>query len=293
MKSPFNRSRALAASVACLTLSLAAFSAMAQGSPSPSVAAKQADLAQLKATLKSGAALNPSALGSLGADMVYTPVNPCRIVDTRNAVGAFAANTARNYDLDGLGSTEATTYAQQGGIAASCNIPHGVVFAAALNLTVTGTTGTGFLTAWGLGTQPNASVLNWAAGNTLANTTIVPIVPGTSNDFSIFASSGTHVIIDVVGYFAAPTVTLPDTQFVEQFTDIVAPGANAVVTLTCPAGYIVMSGSMADQARDDVRGVATNVRYMNATQMRLGVSNGTTINRSFIANMQCLRIPGR
>jgi hypothetical protein len=161
-------------------------------------------LASLKATARSAAALNPNLLGSFSSDLVYTAVTPCRIVDTRNAVGAFSGGQTRTYDLDGLGGA-ATTYAQQGGVAASCNIPYGKATAAALNLTVTGTTSPGYLAAWGLGTQPNASVLNWATGDTLANTTIVPIVPSSGNDFSIYSSSGAHVIIDVVGYYAAPT----------------------------------------------------------------------------------------
>jgi hypothetical protein len=161
-------------------------------------------LASLKATARSAAALNPNLLGSFSSDLVYTAVTPCRIVDTRNAVGAFSGGQTRTYDLDGLGGA-ATTYAQQGGVAASCSVPYGKATAAALNITVTGTTAPGYLTAWGLGTQPNASVLNWATGDTIANTTIVPIVPSASTDFSIYSSSGAHVIIDVLGYFAAPT----------------------------------------------------------------------------------------
>jgi hypothetical protein len=47
-------------------------------------------------------------------------------------------------------------------------------------------------------------VLNWAAGDTIANTTSVPIVPGGGNDFSIYSSSGAHVVSDVLGYYAAP-----------------------------------------------------------------------------------------
>jgi hypothetical protein len=119
-------------------------------------------------------------------------------------VGAFTGGQTRTFDLDGLIGA-ATTYAQQGGIAGSCNIPFGTATAAALNITVTGTASPGYLTAWGLDrTQPNASVLNWSAGATIANTTIVPIVPGAGDDFSIYASTGTQVVIDVVGYFAAP-----------------------------------------------------------------------------------------
>jgi hypothetical protein len=161
-------------------------------------------VASLKAAAPSSAALNPNALGSFSSDLVYTAVTPCRIVDTRNAVGPFSGGQTRLYDLDGLGGP-ATTYALQGGVASSCNIPYGKATAAALNITVTETTSAGYITAWGLGTQPNASVLNWTAGATIANTTIVPIVPSASADFSIYSSGGAHVIIDVLGYFAAPS----------------------------------------------------------------------------------------
>jgi hypothetical protein len=185
-------------------MALVASSVSAQGlSKSPRATGTPESLASLKATARSAATLNPNALGSFSSDLVYTAVTPCRIVDTRNAVGAFAGGQTRTYDLDGLGGA-ATTYAQQGGVAASCNIPYGKATAAALNITATETTSPGYLTAWGLGTQPNASVLNWTTGATIANTTIVPIVPSASTDFSIYSSSGAHVVIDVVGYFAAP-----------------------------------------------------------------------------------------
>jgi hypothetical protein len=186
-------------------MALAASSVSAQGvDKALRATATPPSLASLKAAAKSGAALNPSVLGSFSSDLVYTAVTPCRIVDTRNAVGAFTAGQARTFDLDGLGGP-ATTYAQQGGVGTSCNIPYGKVTAAAMTITVTETTGPGFITAWGLGTQPLTSVLNWVAGQTIANTTIVPIVPNSGTDFSIYSYSGAHVIIDVVGYYAAPS----------------------------------------------------------------------------------------
>jgi hypothetical protein len=187
-------------------LSLATSSALAQITFLPSPPSQAKTLATLKASATSAAALNPNALGSLTSDLVFTPVTPCRIVDTRNAVGPFTGGQTRLFDIDGL-TAAATTYVQQGGVATSCNLPFGTLTAAALNVTVTNTAAAGYLTAWGKGTQPNASVLNWFAGETIANTTIVPVVPGQGTDFSIYASTGTDVVIDVVGYFAAPTAT--------------------------------------------------------------------------------------
>jgi hypothetical protein len=39
----------------------------------------------------------PNALGDTTQDYVFTPVTPCRIFDTRNAGGALAADTARDF----------------------------------------------------------------------------------------------------------------------------------------------------------------------------------------------------
>jgi hypothetical protein len=276
-----------------MPLALATSSAWAQSSPSPTVAARQAAFAELKATAKSGPALNANALGSVGADMVYTPVTPCRIVDTRNAGGAFAGGNLRTYDLDGTGSVSAISYAQQGGIAATCNIPHGVVYAAALNLTVTGSVVPGYLTAWGLGTQPNASVLNWSGGDTLANTTIVPITPGTGSDFSIYASSATHVIIDVVGYFAAPAATLPDVQLVLANLTGVPSGGTSHVSLACPAGYVVVGGSVSDISTFSSAGITSRGEYLFNTGWSQSVTNMSGTTRDFQVQVQCLRVPGR
>jgi hypothetical protein len=183
---------ALGASILCVT------TATAQGSGTASTKAQS--IATIKATAKSPADLQPSLLGDFSRDNVYTAVTPCRIVDTRLAGGQFAGNVARAYDVDG------SNLGGQGGSTSGCGIPFGVAASAAMTITVTGTTGPGYITAWGLGTQPLSSVLNYAAGDTVANTTIVPVVPGVGNDFSIYSSSGNpHVIIDVVGYFAAPS----------------------------------------------------------------------------------------
>jgi hypothetical protein len=81
-------------------------------------------------------------------------------------------------------------------------LPFSVVRAAALTITVTGPAAAGWFTAWGLGTQPLSSVINYVAGQTVANTTIVPVVPGPGNDFSLFSAATADAVIDVVGYYA-------------------------------------------------------------------------------------------
>ena len=146
------------------------------------------------------------ALGDIGRDVVYTPVTPCRIVDTRSgAGGTLNAGDTRNW----LASNPSGTFVAQGGSATNCGIA--VKPAAVLvNLTVAGTqSGPAFLTAWPFNqAKPLAASLNWVAtGTQVANAIILPLCTGggCTSDWSLFASSGTELIVDVMGYFAAPT----------------------------------------------------------------------------------------
>ena len=174
---------------------LYASSAMAQAT-----SGKTQAIAAIKAAATSPSQLQPNVLGDFSGDNVYTAVTPCRIVDTRVVGGQFAANSVRTYDVDG------TNFTAQGGSATGCGIPFGVASSVAMTITVTSPGGSGYLTAWGLGVQPLSSVLNYIGGETIANSTIVPVVPSAGADFSIYSSAGNpHVIIDVVGYFAAPS----------------------------------------------------------------------------------------
>jgi hypothetical protein len=145
-------------------------------------------------------------LGDVGADVVYTPVTPCRIVDTRSgAGGTLLANDTRHW----LAANPSGTFVAQGGSATNCGI--GVKPAAVLvNLTVANTqSGPAFLVGYPFNqARPNAASLNWvAAGTQLANAIILPLCTGggCTSDWSLYASSGTELIVDVMGYFAKPT----------------------------------------------------------------------------------------
>jgi hypothetical protein len=179
----------------------------------------------------------PRALGDLADDLVYTPISPCRIVDTRVAGGAIAGGTTRSFDVDG------STFVAQGGKNASCGIPLGVAQAVAMNITVTQPAAAGYFTAWAVGgSQPLSSILNYAAGETVANTTIVPVVPGAGNDFNLFSASTAHAVIDVLGYFAAPVATALDCTTITSASTAVAVNVWTPITASCPAGRTATGG---------------------------------------------------
>jgi hypothetical protein len=82
--------------------------------------------------------------------------------------------------------------------------------ALAINITVVGPTGSGFLTTWdGQGDPPLASTLNYTTGKTVPNMAIVPTTPCTLADsctgmpsFGVFNSGATtHVFADVFGVY--------------------------------------------------------------------------------------------
>ncbi len=130
-----------------------------------------------------------SAMSAITSPLPFIGVTPCRIVDTRNAVGPFGGPAFSS------GQTRSFTIP-----AGPCSgIP--IAGAYSLNFTVVNMIGFGFLTAWPAGTvQPLVSTLDYVpAEGALANAAIVPTGPGGA--ISVFVSVGTDVIIDINGYY--------------------------------------------------------------------------------------------
>ena len=127
--------------------------------------------------------------------LAFYPVSPCRVADTRAGQGftgqfgppSMTAGQTRSFAIPSTG----------------CNIP-ATAQAYSLNVTVVPTVTLGYLTAWPTGqTQPYVSTLNSSNGAIIANAAIVPA--GTGGSISIYVSDATNVILDVNGYFAAPS----------------------------------------------------------------------------------------
>jgi hypothetical protein len=150
--------------------------------------------------------VSAKALGDAETELVFVPVAPCRVIDTRLAGGPIGANQMRSFEIAG---TE--NFASQGGEASGCGIPLGSTDPAApavvINFIAVAPGGPGNLRAWEFNQPaPNASVINYAnvTGLNIANGVIVPIagVSTLAKDLNIQADvSGTHVVADVTGYF--------------------------------------------------------------------------------------------
>jgi hypothetical protein len=125
------------------------------------------------------------------AQYSYYALNPCRVVDTRNANG-----------VDGgpiLGSGAQRSFTVRG----VCGVPT-TAKAVSLNLAITGMNAGGYITLWPSGqTQPVVSSINFAGTEpALANGAIVGLSTN-AQDLSVFdgSNSAVHIIIDVTGYF--------------------------------------------------------------------------------------------
>lgn len=177
-------------------------------------------------------------LGDVDQDLVYVPVTPCRIIDTRVAGGVIAANTVRAFDV-----TSISDYSGQGGAASNCNgVGAAGSFAAAIiNFTVVTPSTAGYITAYPyLGTQPLASTLNYAAGDVVGNLAVVKLDQGASaNELNVYSFAQTHLVADIVGYFRNPAIEPLQCVNSGETIDTVAAGQTQnTVAPACPATYV-------------------------------------------------------
>jgi hypothetical protein len=142
-----------------------------------------------------GAAPAQAAVSAAGG---YDSVAPARLLDTRSGIGAPKAAV-------GASGTVRLQVARQGGVAAN-------VAAVALNVTVTGATAGGYVTAWAdASARPGTSNLNFGAGQTVPNMVIIPV--GRNGMIDLYNGSGgtVQLIADVMGYYLPGTATAPGT----------------------------------------------------------------------------------
>ena len=122
--------------------------------------------------------------------------NPARVLETRPGLLTVDGQQQGTGALVG-GSV---TTVQVGGRA---SVPVDAS-AAVLNVTVTEAAGAGFATVYPCGASiPTASNINFVAGSTVANLVVSKL--GSGGTVCVFTNQGTHLVVDVAGYF--PLVT--------------------------------------------------------------------------------------
>ncbi len=232
----------------------------------------------------------------------YAGLVPARILDTRNGTGGITGPIAG-------GQTIALQVTGRGGVPASG------VAAVVMNVTVTQTTRSGFLTAYPTGeARPTASNVNWVKGETVANRVMVPV--GSGGQVTLYNSYGdTQIVVDVNGYFTDGSVTpgtdgllvplaphrLLDTRLTGQtlgpgqvltvpvagLAGVPSSGASAVVmnvtvTDTTTAGFLTVypAGTAARPTASDVNWVKGKT-VPNMTVATLGAAGAIDVYNSY------------
>lgn len=130
-----------------------------------------------------------AAHGAIRPHASLVTVQPCRVLDTRNADGpdggpVLVGGVARLLDVS----------------ASPCGVP--VAAAYSLNVTVTGSEPTEtyhFLSIYPAGTpRPNTAVLNFKSGAQSSNAVLAAAGAGA---VMLYASTTTHAVVDINGYF--------------------------------------------------------------------------------------------
>lgn len=204
-----------------------------------------------------GVDLLPQKVGEAAADLAFTPVAPCRIVDTRlSAAGRLVAGVPQGFFVRNAGG-----FTAQGGSATDCGIAS-TATSVEMNFVAVDPAGPGDLRAYAFGnTLPNASVLNYSnvsglnIANGIAQPVCNPAAATCTKDLTVLADvSGADLVIDVVGYFNK----IDKTQ-IRTFTQSKATGfsgnvgiaatctnfAQANITITAPtAGTVIVRANV-------------------------------------------------
>lgn len=234
---------------------------------------------ELQETLSVQGGLGPLSPGASQNDLVYTPVFPCRVIDTRvpGAGGPLLSGVQRDFDVVGVG------FAGQGGVAGSCGIPFGPATAVVINFVAVNAFGAGNLRVWPFGgAVPNASIINYSPVQNIANGVVVqicdPAVSACGKDISVIADvNGTQLVADVLGFFQN---FKPDTFRRNTNTFVTIPGiAGPPVVMTTVSFIPNFTGNALARARG----------YCNmdgaAAVHRINIAIGTTATDAFGASV--------
>lgn len=118
--------------------------------------------------------------------------------------------------------------------------------AVGINITLTDTTGAGYVSAWASGPWPGTSIINSSEpGENIANFAIVPVAP--DGTFQLLTQKPAHLLVDVLGYMAGGSELVP-----AGFTAVIT-GYGPVSTITTVSGTISNGTGIERDLRVDVR----------------------------------------
>lgn len=252
----------------------------------PTFDGMQAALLGASAVRRAGA---PTKLGAAGADLVYTPLTPCRIADTRVAGGPIAASGSRSFI-----AYSASGFASQGGDPSNCGIPQNAS-ALQVKLTASRPALDGYFTAYASDVaRPLVSSLNYLAGKDTSNGEIVSLCrPGCATQFTLFTYAQSDAVVDVVGYYMEPVVTALDCTVAQQTGTLDLLGGVQMRSVSCPAGYAAASGGCGGPLGIGISNSQPLVTSGQPTGWRCDLVGSLLSALSYQVSATCCRTAGR
>ncbi len=177
--------------------------------------------------------------------LVYTPVAPCRILDTRQVFPATPLQPDEFRPFKVTGNLTA-----QGGLNI-CGVPAGKALVAVISLAAVNASGGGYLQTEPWSASPTepilSSILTYSPGLAISNLAAVALCNSISstctNDFFLRSRLSTvHVVGDVVGYFAPVQSVRYQTQVISSAT----PDTQVPVSLSTVCSPLFTSTAFLD-----------------------------------------------
>ncbi len=244
----------------------------------------------------------PSCVPANPRAVVYKPLEPCRIMDTRHATlgsgvqGPIVGGALKQIPgFVSLGGNW-TQYGQQG-TPSDCGLttPPGTdIYAVAMVITILNPNFDAFLgvsDANSLTTTLSTVALNYTHGQGLSTMYIVPQIASNNIYFAMPTGLSAHLIFDVVGYFVVSDATaLACTTVTSGAVTIGAASTGSAVSPACSAGYTLNSGSC-DSDSTTMKLTSDKASGGNTTWTCTANNLGASAHLTATAN--CCRVPGK
>ena len=235
------------------------------------------------------------------SQVAYTPLTPCRILDSRNAtlasgvLGPILGSAL--YHIPGF-NAGGQNWAQYGGSGTSnCGLtdpPGSAILALAIVVTVLNPNFDAYMgisDVNDLGTVLSTVAMNYAQGQGLSTMYIVPQVSTNNIYFALPTGLSAQLIFDIVGYYVASDATALQCIAQSSLPVPIDAGASlSAVSPACAVGYTLTSGSCnstsASLNPSQHKATSGNTAWLCTATNRGGSSASLT------ATANCCRVPG-